>query len=66
MPTDDLKTWVTPLGVTLTVAGRGGPWVPIKEHTRVEHKTVVPLRIPIPGVGVDTGWYYRNGWKPPR
>ena len=44
----ELKTWETPLGVKLTVAGKGGPWVTIRPHGSVEHKPQAPLKIPTP------------------
>lgn len=59
---EDLKTWTTPLGVKLAVAGKGGPWTAITAHTASTVKTVQPLKLPIPGPGIDAGWYYRNGW----
>lgn len=56
-----METWTTPLGVRLTVAGRGGPWAAISGRSAT-HKTPAPLAIPLPA-GVDAGFYYRNGWK---
>jgi hypothetical protein len=57
-----LATWTTPLGVKLTVGGKGGPWSAIASHS-VPEKPKPPLKLPLPR-GVDTGWYYRNGWQP--
>lgn len=62
----ELETWTTPLGEKLTVAGKGGPWLPITNH--VARETLLdppPLALPIPH-GVDKGWYYRGGWQPPK
>ena len=59
----DLKTWTTPLGVELTVAGKGGPWTAITSHVPPAVKPDTPLRLPILH-NVDAGWYYRNGWQP--
>jgi len=58
---DELQTWATPLGVKLTVAGKGGPWQPITGHTAVPPANGKPLKLPLPH-GVDAGWYYRN-WR---
>lgn len=60
-----MKTWVTPLGIELTVAGQGGPWKTITPHAPVAKSGVQPLVLPIPH-GVDKGWYYRGGWQPPK
>lgn len=57
-----LTTWITSLGVKLTVAGKGGPWTAITPHS-VPAKKRLSLQIPMPP-GVDAGWYYRNGWQP--
>ena len=59
-----LQTWTTPLGETLTVGGRGGPWVTISPHAGAQPRPETPLKIPLPP-GVDADWYYRNGRKLP-
>jgi hypothetical protein len=61
MMESEMETWETPLGVNLTIAGRGGPWIAISGH-EMSHKTPMPLAIPIAGAG-DAGFYYRSGWK---
>ena len=58
----EFDTWTTPLGVKLTVAGKGGPWITITAHG-VPPKNPEPLRLPM-SANVDEGWYYRNGWQP--
>ena len=60
---DGLKTWTTPLGVNLTVGGKGGPWVTITPHEALKPTIGKPLEIPLPPL-VDKGWYYRN-WRNP-
>ncbi len=57
-----LGTWTTPLGVKLTVGGKGGPWTTISPHS-VPEKKRQPLKTSLPA-NVDAGWYYRNGWQP--
>lgn len=61
----ELETWTTPLGERLTVAGKGGPWMPITNHIAAPQPLETPLDLPIPH-GVDKGWYYRGGWQPPK
>lgn len=58
-----MDTWTTPLGVKLTVAGPGGPWITITNHNPQAPRPEKPLAIPLPA-GVDKGFYYRNGWQP--
>jgi hypothetical protein len=58
-----METWTTPLGEKLTVAGRGGPWSTITNHSVPWKPYSQPLAVPLPK-GVDKGWYYRNGWQP--
>ena len=59
-----MDTWTTPLGERLTVAGKGGPWLPIMNHVAAAHRPADrPLKTSLPK-GVDAGWYYRNGWQP--
>lgn len=60
-----LKTWVTPLGERLTIAGKGGPWIAITAHQSVEPKRERPLKVPLPKGVVDAASYYRNGWRMP-
>ena len=38
-----LASWTTPLGVKLTVGGKGGPWTTITNHTPPARKGYRPL-----------------------